>query len=264
MKFKDVIGAYVLTVPTSGVFYVGSSEEIYERFKQHRYALSRNEHKNKILQEHWNLHRELSFEPFPQKTREDAYLLEKKMIDDNIDNELMVNIGLHVKGGDNLTRHPDKDDIIERTRQTNIKARSLMSPETRREVWGKFGDKNGMFGKKHTQEVRDAASRRNKGHSYNLGRKLSDDHKRAVSEFAKTRTGEKNPFYGRQHSEETKRKLSEQNKGILPPNTRSVIINGITYDSMTDAGRKLSIPTPTVLHRLKSNNPKFQGYVFAT
>lgn len=43
------------------------------------------------------------------------------------------------------------------------------------------------------------------------GKKFSDEHRRKLSEFAKTRTGEKNPFYGKTHSQETLNHISELN-----------------------------------------------------
>jgi hypothetical protein len=37
-------------------------------------------------------------------------------------------------------------------------------------------------------------------------------------------------------------------------------IDNIEYFSLGDAHNKLSIPIPTILYRLKSNNPKFNNY----
>lgn len=43
------------------------------------------------------------------------------------------------------------------------------------------------------------------------GRKLSDEHRRKISENAKLRVGEKNPFFGRTHSDATRKRISEAN-----------------------------------------------------
>lgn len=45
------------------------------------------------------------------------------------------------------------------------------------------------------------------------GRKRSEETKRKISEYGKTRIGEKNPFYGRRHTEETKITISKANRG---------------------------------------------------
>ena len=52
------------------------------------------------------------------------------------------------------------------------------------------GERNGFYGKKHTEEV-----------------------KKLISEMASQRVGELNPFYGKTHTEEVKQKISEQRKG---------------------------------------------------
>ena len=48
------------------------------------------------------------------------------------------------------------------------------------------------------------------------GRKFSDEHKKKISEKAKTRIGEKNSFYGKHHSDETKKIISDKAKNRGP------------------------------------------------
>lgn len=43
------------------------------------------------------------------------------------------------------------------------------------------------------------------------GRKFSIEHKKKLSDIAKSRTGEKNPFYNKRHSDDTKRRISLKN-----------------------------------------------------
>jgi len=61
---------------------------------------------------------------------------------------------------------------------------------------------------------------------------------------------------------ETIQKIKEKSKGRLPPNTIKISIDGNIYISITEASRQLSIPTPTILWRIKSNNPKFDNYKY--
>lgn len=44
-----------------------------------------------------------------------------------------------------------------------------------------------------------------------IGKKFSKEHKKAISEFAKTRVGNKNPFYGKHHDDKTKECISNKN-----------------------------------------------------
>ena len=90
-----------------------------------------------------------------------------------------------------------------------------------------------------------------------------------MSAIASERLGEKNPFFGKHHSEETKQKVREtkqknreKNGPIIPTNVREVIINGETYISVTEAGRQLNVCAATILHRIKSPNPKFANYFY--
>ncbi len=93
------------------------------------------------------------------------------------------------------------------------------------------GEKNPMFGKKHSKETREKISLANKGKigwkkakpkqlllslkfvriGPNKGKKFSEEHKRKISESI---TGEKNPFYGKKHTEEYKKWASESRMGI--------------------------------------------------
>ena len=105
----------------------------------------------------------------------------------------------------------------------------IPSDETRRKLseankgennpnFGKTGEKNHFFGKKHSAGARRKISEARKGKKpYNLGKTLSTEHRRKISEAAKDRTGEKNHFFGKKHSEETRRRLSETNKGKKKP-----------------------------------------------
>jgi group I intron endonuclease len=139
-----------------------------------------------------------------------------------------------------------------------------MSKEERQERWGKSGEKNGMYGRTHTDEVKKRLSIINKGREPpNKGKQHSEETKLYLSKVRKGKyTGEKNHFFGKNHSEETKQKIREKNKGRLPTNIREVIINGKTYISASDAGRQLNVCTATILHRIKSPNPIFANYFY--
>jgi len=51
------------------------------------------------------------------------------------------------------------------------------------------------------------------GNQYRKGVHLSEEAKKKLSTFAKTRTGDKNSMFGRCHLEETKKKISKAMKG---------------------------------------------------
>jgi group I intron endonuclease len=119
-----------------------------------------------------------------------------------------------------------------------------------------------MYGKTHTDETRKKFSELHKGNTYRKGIIASEKTRQKMSENAKLKIGEKNPFYGKHHSEETIQKIKEKSKGRLPPNTIKISVDNIIYISISEAARQLNMPAPTVLWRLKSNNPKFDNYKY--
>lgn len=249
-----------------GDVYVGSTNNLNQRLMDHRSSLRRGVHRNSRLQKAYNNGSFISVTADECASREEAFALEQKFID-CLPEEALLNIGLGTIGGDNLTRNPDRDKIIDKmTRSVNERFASL-TPEERRVQYGKPGDRNGMYGRTHTQETRELIRRKvctpeniAASRARRLGVKVGEETRRKISEFAKTRTGEKNPFYGRHHTEETRRRLAEMNKGNIPTNARKVEIDGIQYVSLTEAARQLDVVPATILYRLSSKNPKFESY----
>ena len=95
------------------------------------------------------------------------------------------------------------------------------------------------------------------------GKKASEETRQKFSKIAKNRIGEKNPFFGKHHTEESKEKIREKRCGIIPTNAKEIIIDDITYISIAEAGRQLSICGTTILWRLNSKNPKFNNYKYS-
>jgi hypothetical protein len=87
------------------------------------------------------------------------------------------------------------------------------------------GERNGFYGKHHTEEVKKKVSEANKDkvvseetkeklRTFNLGKTIPKDVRIKISESLKGRyCGELNPNYGRHHTEEAKKKISQANKG---------------------------------------------------
>ena len=259
------IGVYVITELKTGCFYIGSTGNIIKRLNKHWRDLINGAHHNSRFQSLWNNGaREFNVSFSTIASRDGAYKLEEKMIKFFKDSNLLLNIGLSSVGGDNLTKNPNRVEIIDRI-ANSVRARiKSSSPDELKIKFGRNGERNGMFGRTHTPETLAKLRLINIGNQYCLGKKLSDERRLKISNFAKTRTGEKNPFYGRKHSAETLAKISAVNRNKLPPNTRKVSVDGELYESATAASRALGTVTATILHRIKSKNPKYKDYHYIT
>lgn len=258
------IGTYLLTDVKTGKFYVGSSENIRKRLDRHIRDLNCNEHHCPELQELWWSNKQLRETIFQTETREEAYALEQDILDRYKDSDLLLNIGLGVKDGDNLTRNPRRDEIIELMKLKAQAFMSCLSKQERIQLFGLPGSKNGMWGKTHTQDARNRISKAQRSRIHQSGYKLNltDEQRTELSERAKLRIGELNPFHGKSHSDETKKRISETKKaqGLLPPNTRKVVVDGQVFESLTEASRQLGLSPALMLYRLQSDKEKYSSY----
>lgn len=271
MIFIDtLIGVYFIVNKVDNRFYVGHSADIYKRFRAHKSYLRRNIHHCVFLQRAWNKYGESNFEfkIFKVCTSvEESILLEQKFIDHC---KILYNASTEAGcGGDLLSSHPNKNDIISRIKSTTVSNMSKLSKKERSFKFGQPGKSNPMFGKHHNEEVKNIISMKklgclppNKGKSLEemVGVERSKEIKKILSDKAKSKLGAKNPFFNKSHSDETKKILSEKMKGRKPINMRKVIIDNITYESVTDASRKLSVCPATIIFRIKSKSKNFQLY----
>lgn len=246
-------------------YYVGSTCHIKERINRHFSELRANKHHNFNLQNDYNKY---GLNAFYHKviaefdTDKEAKDLEQKIIDENY--ESIYNIGKNANfGGDLLSYHPKKEEIINKVSNTLKDKMSKMSKEERAFKFGHPGELNPMFGKTHTKESRKKISEANIGRiPYNkglsneesLGKEKAKEISAKLSEYAQKRIGDKNPFYNKHHSEETKEKIRQASKGRIPSNRYAVSVNGVEYPALTIAAKELGMNTSTLLNRIRSKN----------
>ncbi len=262
---EPIIGVYKITCLSSGKYYIGYSKNVKRRFNAHKSGLKRNKHQNQHLQKSYNKYNieNFTFETLHTcNTIDEAKSLELQYLDDINIRPFLYNMHYNNSGGDTLTHHPNRTEIIEKMTRTIIELNNNMTKEEKQQKYGQNGEKNGMYGRTHTDEVKKRSSEMHKGNEYCKGKKASDETRQKMSIVARQRTGDANHFFGKHHSEETKQKLREAKTGTVPTNTRKVIIDGITYVSVTEAGRQIGVCTATIIHRIKSPNPLFANYKY--
>jgi len=263
---NKIIGVYKISNILSCKYYIGYSTNIKKRFQVHLSKLKNNCHDNIFLQRAYNLDGEDNFKYEIInicETEEEAKEIELQYLTNLSIRNILYNLNYNNSGGDLITYHPDKEKIREKILKSHAETLSKMTIEERRQKYGKFGEKNGMYGKTHKEEVKKNNSIIKKGNTNFEGRKHTEETKQKLSEIRKNKyTGEDNPFFGKQHTEETKEKIRKKNIGNIPPNHKEILIDGTFYISMAEASRQLNISVPTILWRLNSKNPKFNNYKY--
>lgn len=269
-------GIYKIINIINGKFYLGSSKKIEYRWEsEHKRQLNKGTHVNIILQRAWNKYGSDNFKMEILEIVEPEFLLKREQF--YLDKlKPKYNIGKHSTGGDNLSNHPDKKNIINRIKNTIIKQNKSKDPEYWKQWSEKYkGEKNPNYGNKWSDEQKKRNSNKLKEYykihkSYRCGKtnielfgsKKAKEISKKISEFAKTRVGNKNPFYGKTHSDETKEKIRNARIGKSPSNTKKIQINNKTYSSLMEASKQLNISVPTIHYRINSSNKKFEKYKY--
>lgn len=147
-----------------------------------------------------------------------------------------------------------------------------MTPEERSRIYGRTGKKHLEETKKKLRDIFKgrivSEETRKKLRIASTGHKLSEESRQKISnthkeKFKRMSEEEKSIRYKRVCSEETKKKLSEANKNNIPPNIIKIMIDGVEYKSITEAGKQLGINKSVVWYRIKSKNPMFDNYKYA-
>lgn len=242
-----MIGIYRIKNLKNKKCYYGSSKNIEKRWRTHLNNLKNGKHHNIHLQRSWDKYGEDNFVfELVEECNETILLeLEQKYLDLNPE----FNIGIKSSGGDNLTKNPNKEDIVRKMTQSVRKRYELMSEDERKEKHSQPMDKNPNW---------------KGGTSFKYcecGVKISPTNNSCIN--CRDKSGDKNPFFGKQHTEETKRKLSEFRKGTYNGEQNiPIIIDDIEYRSAGEASKLLNIPMVTIRWRVKSKNKKFDNYKY--
>ena len=220
---KNIIsGIYKITSPT-GKIYIGKSINIKDRFHRY-YRISRCKDQkllyNSLVKHGYNEHKFeiihiVDCENLDKKQiRADLNILEKHYI-------LKYNsfVGNN-KNGLNLTTGGDSYEVSEITREKQRESNK--------------GEKNGFYGRKHTEETK------------NIMRKPKSEQGKINIRKSKigTNKGEKNPNYGKKWSDEQRLRLSEKKKGIKSSESSKI------KRSLSMKGRKQS--REHIIKRFKS------------
>jgi len=229
-------GIYKITNTVDGKFYIGSSQDIPRRWREHKSRMNRNCHCNKHLQNAWHKHGEdaFTFEVLLLCNVDDLSRYEQAYID-ALDPE--YNISIYVEAFARGLRFTFSEEHRRKISEAaKGKPRPWLSGK-HNGMYGRSGESNPNYGKHHSEEARAKMSEAAKGRVFSeetrakmslagKGKPKTEETKRKMSEAAKGRAfseetrrkiseaakGRKGSNLGRHWSEETKRKISEAKK----------------------------------------------------
>jgi len=237
---KQVCGVYCISLVNTERNYVGQAKDVFKRWREHRWALSKGVNKSKRLQRAWNKYGSAAFlfrvleecpcDPLVLLTREQYWIDELQAhkkgfncspvaglstLGVKFSASTKAKISEKAKGRviSEETRRKISDALKGRLFSSEHRAR-LSKVSTQRMLtspyrfiigkWShnhpRFGKDNSFYGKHHSDDVKLIMSEKHQG-------------KTASSELcalrSKNATGKNNPMFGRKHSEETKEKIRQ-------------------------------------------------------
>lgn len=240
--------------------YIGSTKDFEKRKSRHLNELRNNKHHSIYFQRFYNKHIdkiELDFEILlTNLSKEEVTIKEEELIHQYYENSF--NVSKCSTGGDLISYHPKKDEIVNKIKNTlkykhenNLIKMPIMK-----------GEDNHNY--KSGEYIKVISTCPNCGSQKETLNKYKDHLCKAC--FASTRTGEKNSFYGKSFSEESKKKLSDSIKQYYQENdsvtSKEVYAYGVLYNSMKDAAKALNISGGTMTSRVNSNNWKYRSFYF--
>jgi group I intron endonuclease len=199
-----ISGIYKITNTVNGKYYLGSSDNIKNRWKSHLYSLRHNKHHSIHLQRAWNKYGEKNFIFELVEEVDKNVLLEREQYhldtltpwDDNVG----YNVSKSASGGDLISYHPNIDEIREKQRINTINRWNNLS-EKEKELYSEKmsgdGNPNWKGGISYIKFKCPICGKETKT--------VNNEAKSCMD--CKDISGEKNPFFGKKHSNETKIKL---------------------------------------------------------
>lgn len=174
MRKNKRSGVYCIENISTKKKYIGQSIDIDDRWSKHKSELNHGSHDNSYLQNAWLTHGESDFKFYVLEYCDEQYLDIKEQFYIDKYNTLNRACGYNLKSGGQVRnyysdelRKKMSDSVKESYLDSNLKERrradalaQWADPEIKSKI---IGENNGMYGRHHTDEVKQKISMINKG-----------------------------------------------------------------------------------------------------
>lgn len=253
---KKQTAAYILINSMTGMMYVGSTKNIYDRIHRHKTDLIKNCNDSKALQESFNLVNKEAFDlcMIYTSNREQAFDIEQFLINQFIDQSVLFNMAA------NARRPKLGIPVTEENKARLIKLNTgrIKSPEEIEKL------RQANLGKILSDQTKEKIRQANSG-------KIQSPEtiaKRVAKITGMQRTPEQNAAtsarqIGKIITDETKAKIAESVKRYALENAKPTIsINGTQYNNAEHASKFVGLSRKSVTRRLQSNDPQFKDWIY--
>jgi group I intron endonuclease len=259
---KVTSGIYKIQNVLTGFIYIGCSQNIEKRFKQHIRSLKNGRHQNRHLQSSFNKH---GIENFLFHVIFEAYCEEcvlKNLESLFLWSEDPSNLYNIFVPKDFQTKSINYQDFQERkvsqwkeTVAKNGGLPPLTEEQKSRQSIALSGEKNGFFNKKHTEETKESLSTKAKSRwSDPQERELQSQRLKEFYTDPENRAKVGRTSKGRKQSEKSKLEKSRMFSGSGNPNATPFILNGVRFGSFVEAEKVLGISKYKLKKLLKPND----------
>lgn len=252
-QYPSCFAVYAFVFPT-GHFYIGSTNNLAKRLRDHRGYLEAGTHQNFKMQRLYEGWDELRIDFECYEDRDEAYVEEQRLLDRHHGDEYCLNISTDARSlwGNGRGRPTEVSDRIAASQKGRIVTDEFREACRKRMTGNVMSDMT-------RQRISRALS----------GRTLSDEHKQRVGD------ANRGKLLGHKHTDEQKAKKKatwdsrggfkhrdESRRLIADANKKKVSAAGVIYDSIAEAADALGVNRRTITDRVKNNSDRFRDYFF--
>ena len=250
---KKIIGVYKISnnLCPEGKYYIGYSCNIRSRWDNHKWDLKNEKHINMYLQRAYNKYGAecFTYEILHEcETKEEAQEYETSYLQDLTIRDKLYNLLYDSIGGDTITHHPNREEIIEK-----IKAKRKLQTSYRKDA-PIVVDGINYSGITEAGKILNIRPTTINNRIYSSSPKFINYH-----------------FLDEKKQEEALKKhlirienIKEKHKEFSTGRGVPILIYNIYYSSMRDAAKVLNIGKDAISKRVKSKNKLYSNYQYAT